>query len=112
MPVHRVLSVPAAAEGEYPCTAEDGALYKSAFAPMLLLCLTGPLLGLGKAALDTVIGQATSKPLSFTIHARQADSVAVQTQVAEAALQLKTACLHIYAAVDEVGALCRLYAFP
>ncbi|MFI8004716.1 acyl-CoA dehydrogenase family protein [Streptomyces sp. NPDC086010] len=104
VPTHRVLSVPAAAEGEYPRTADDGALYASAFAPMLLLCLAGPLLGLGKAALDTVVAQATSKPLSFTTHARQADSVGVQTQVAEAAMQLETARLHIYAAVDEVDA--------
>ncbi|TXS31244.1 oxidoreductase [Streptomyces sp. gb1(2016)] len=102
VPAHRVLSVPAASEGEYPRTADDGALYASAFAPMLLLCLAGPLLGLGRAALDTVVGQAVTKPLSFTVHARQADSVGVQTQVAEAALQLETARLHIYAAVDEV----------
>ncbi|MFG2452816.1 acyl-CoA dehydrogenase family protein [Streptomyces sp. NPDC048512] len=102
VPAHRVLSVPAAAEGAYPRTADDGALYSSAFAPMLTLCLSGPLLGLGKAALRIATEAAVTKPLSFTIHPRQADSVGVQIQVAEAALQLETARLHIYAAVDEV----------
>ncbi|CAL9355582.1 Flavin-dependent monooxygenase, oxygenase subunit HsaA [Streptomyces sp. enrichment culture] len=102
VPAHRVLSVPAAAEGAYPRTADDGALFSSAFGPMLTLCLAGPILGMGKAALDMVIDQAGSKPLSFTIHGRQADSVGVQTQVAEAALQLETARLHLYAAADEV----------
>ncbi|MGY1549016.1 acyl-CoA dehydrogenase family protein [Streptomyces sp. MN6] len=102
VPAHRVLSVPAAAEGAYPRTADDGALYSSAFGPMLTLCLAGPLLGMGRAALDTVVAQAGSKPLSFTVHGRQADSVGVQTQVAEAALQLETARLHLYAAADEV----------
>ncbi|MFJ8803058.1 acyl-CoA dehydrogenase family protein [Streptomyces sp. NPDC102487] len=102
VPAHRVLSVPAAAEGAYPRTADDGALYASAFAPMLTLCLSGPLLGLGKAALQLVVEAAPAKPLSFTVHARQADSVGVQVQVAEAALQLETARLHIYTAVDEV----------
>lgn len=102
VPAHRVLSVPAAAEGTYPRTTDDGALFHSAFGPMLTLCLAGPILGMGKAALDVVVDQAGSKPLSFTIHGRQADSVGVQTQVAEAALQLETARLHLYAAADEV----------
>ncbi|WP_351235653.1 hypothetical protein [Streptomyces sp. NPDC002133] len=50
VPEHRVLSVPAAAEGVYPRSDRDEALYGAAFGPMLLLCLVGPLLGLGKAA--------------------------------------------------------------
>ncbi|WP_409467467.1 acyl-CoA dehydrogenase family protein [Streptomyces sp. HC307] len=45
---------------------------------------------------------AAAKPLSFTVHSRQADSVGVQLQTAEAALKLETARLHTYRAVDEV----------
>lgn len=102
VPEHRVLSVPAAAEGSYPRSDRDEALYGAAFGPMLLLCLAGPLLGLGKAALDTVVETAATKPLAFTTYARQADSVAVQTRIAEAALKLETARLLAYQAVDEV----------
>ncbi|WP_431962729.1 acyl-CoA dehydrogenase family protein [Actinacidiphila sp. bgisy160] len=102
VPEHRVMSVPAAAEGAYPRSSRDEALYGSSFGPMLLLCLVGPLLGLAQAALDTVVEAAASKPLSFTVHGRQADSVAFQTQVAEAALKLETARLHTYRAVAEV----------
>ncbi|MFE0454168.1 acyl-CoA dehydrogenase family protein [Streptomyces sp. NPDC058914] len=102
VPDHRVLSVPAAAEGVYPRTALDETLYASTFGPMLLLCLVGPLLGLGKAALNVAVEAAEEKPLSFTIHGRQADSVGVQIQVAEAALKLETARLHTFRAVDEV----------
>ncbi|GGN62263.1 acyl-CoA dehydrogenase [Streptomyces albiflavescens] len=102
VPEHRVLSVPAAAEGAYPRASRDEALYASTFGPMLLLCLVGPLLGLGKAALDVVVKGAGQKPLSFTVHSRQADSVGVQIQLAEAALKLETARLHTYRAVDEV----------
>jgi alkylation response protein AidB-like acyl-CoA dehydrogenase len=69
---------------------------------MLLLCLAGPLLGLGAAAMHVAVEQAAAKPLSFTVHPRQADSVGVQMQVAEAALKLETARLHTYQAVDEV----------
>ncbi|WP_327312628.1 acyl-CoA dehydrogenase family protein [Streptomyces sp. NBC_01235] len=102
VPEHRVLSVPAAAEGSYPRSHRDEDLYGSTFGPMLLLCLVGPLLGLGNAALDLVVKAAAAKPLSFTTHGRQADSVGVQIQVAEAALKLETARLHTYRAVTEV----------
>lgn len=102
VPEHRVLSVPAAAEGAYPRSHRDEDLYGATFGPMLLLCLVGPLLGLGKAALDVVVEAAATKSLSFTVHGRQADSVGVQMQVAEAALKLETARLHTYRAVAEV----------
>ncbi|MFE9629013.1 acyl-CoA dehydrogenase family protein [Streptomyces sp. NPDC006527] len=102
VPEHRVLSVPAAAEGVYPRTSQDETLYDSTFGPMLLLCLVGPLLGLGKAALNVVVEGSAEKPLSFTVHGRQADSVGVQMQLAEAALKLETARLHTFRAVDEV----------
>lgn len=102
VPEHRVLSVTAAAEGAYPRSDRDEALYGAAFGPMLLLCLVGPLLGLGRAALDTVVEAAGTKPLAFTVHGRQADSIGVQTQIAQAALQLETARLLTYQAVDEV----------
>ncbi|WP_244291996.1 acyl-CoA dehydrogenase family protein [Streptomyces wuyuanensis] len=102
VPEHRVLSVPAASEGLYPRSNPDETLYGATFGPMLLLCLAGPLLGLGRAALDVVVEAAASKPLSFTVHVRQADSVGIQMLVAEAALKLETAELHIRHAVDEV----------
>ncbi|MEU9371690.1 acyl-CoA dehydrogenase family protein [Streptomyces avermitilis] len=102
VPEHRVLSVPAAAEGSYPRASRDEALYDSTFGPMLLLCLVGPLLGLGAAAVNAAVAGAEGKPLSFTVHGRQADSVGVQIQLAEAALKLETARLHTYRAVDEV----------
>ncbi|MBA4867048.1 acyl-CoA dehydrogenase family protein [Streptomyces sp. PSKA54] len=102
VPEHRVLSVPAAAEGTYPRASREEALYGSTFGPMLLLCLVGPLLGLGRAAMQAAVEAAAQKPLSFTVHSRQADSVGVQIQLAEAALKLETARLHTYRAVDEV----------
>ncbi|WP_225994256.1 acyl-CoA dehydrogenase family protein [Streptomyces sp. SS1-1] len=103
VPEHRMLSVRAASQGSYPRSfREDEPLYSSVFGSMLLLCLAGPLLGLGKAAFETVKNAATEKPLSFTVHGRQADSVGVQIQMADAALHLQTARLHVYQAVDRV----------
>ncbi|MCX4597319.1 acyl-CoA dehydrogenase family protein [Streptomyces sp. NBC_01549] len=102
VPEHRVLSLPATAEGARVRSHTEETLYGSTFGPMLLLCLVGPFLGLGRAALDTVREAAAVKPLSFTTHSRQADSVGVQIQVAQAALKLETARLHTYDAVDAV----------
>ncbi|MEU6603037.1 acyl-CoA dehydrogenase family protein [Streptomyces flaveolus] len=102
VPEHRVLSVPAAAEGVYPRPTRGEALYSAPFGPMLVLCLTGPLLGLGQAALEAVMSAAASKPLSFTIYGRQAESVGVQTQIAEAALKIETARMLVYRAATEV----------
>ncbi|MEV7995710.1 acyl-CoA dehydrogenase family protein [Streptomyces sp. NPDC086077] len=105
VPEHRVMSVPPATEGIYPRShRDDEPLFNASFGPMLILCLTGPLLGLGQAALDLVVNAAASKPLSFTVHERQADSVAVQTQVARAALLIESARLHLYRAAAEVDA--------
>ncbi|WP_062432064.1 acyl-CoA dehydrogenase family protein [Herbidospora daliensis] len=101
VPDHRILSVPAAAQGCYPRSPRPEPLYGAAFGSMLVLCLTGPLLGLGKAALDAVVA-AASTPLSFTTYGRRSDSVAFQTQIAEAALKIETACLHINRAADDV----------
>ncbi|MFI1564415.1 acyl-CoA dehydrogenase family protein [Streptomyces sp. NPDC020490] len=102
VPEHRALSVPATAEGVHVRSRPEETLYGSTFGPMLLLCLIGPLLGMGRAALDAVLEAAATKPLSFTTHARQADSVGVQTQVAEAAPKLETARLHTCQAVGAV----------
>lgn len=102
VPEHRVMPLSAMAEGEYPIGRVDEALYRYAFAPLALLLLLGPLLGLGRAALAWTTEKAATKPLTHTIHARQADSVGTQLQVAEAALKIETARLHAYRAADEI----------
>jgi hypothetical protein len=54
------------------------------------------------AALDYTLTKAASKTVSFTVYARQSDSVPAQTQIAEAALEIDTARLHTYAIVDQL----------
>jgi 3-hydroxy-9,10-secoandrosta-1,3,5(10)-triene-9,17-dione monooxygenase len=102
VPEYRVMPLSAMVEGKYPIGRTDEALYRYAYAPLVLLFLLGPLLGLGRAALTWTTEKAATKPLTHTIHARQADSVGTQIQVAEAALKIETARLHTYRAADEV----------
>ncbi|MFI8442136.1 oxidoreductase [Streptomyces sp. WAC04189] len=102
VPEHRVMSVPAAIEGRYPTEHTDEVLSRSAFVPVLALVLAGPQLGLGRAALEYVTEKTARKPISYTFYETQAESVAVQMQIAEAALRIDTATLHAQRAAAEI----------
>ena len=102
VPSHRVMSVPAAIEGEYPTPFTDEPLYRSAFIPLLTLVLAGPQLGLGRAALDLVLDKAAKKPISYTFFETQAESVAFQLQMADAATKLDVASLLCYRAAADI----------
>ncbi|MFE4549789.1 acyl-CoA dehydrogenase family protein [Streptomyces sp. NPDC056785] len=109
VPDHRVLSVPAAAGGSCPPSSRPDGVPPAlplGLAPMLSACLVGPLLGLGNAALAAVREAATHEPVPSTVHGGPAGSVGVQIQLAEAALQLRTARLHAYDAVDRIDRGC------
>jgi Acyl-CoA dehydrogenase, C-terminal domain len=101
-PSHRIVSVPPAIEGHYATEFSDEAFYRSAFVPILALVLAGPQLGLGRAALDIVREKAAKKPISCTSYTAQADSVAFQLQLAEAAMLIDTAHLHAYRAAGDI----------
>jgi alkylation response protein AidB-like acyl-CoA dehydrogenase len=102
VPEHRLLSVPAAIEGSYGNEHADEAFYRSAFVPILALVLVGPQLGMGRAALDLVKEKAAKKPIAYTFFEAQADSVAFQLQIAEAAMLIDTAHLHAYRAAADI----------
>jgi alkylation response protein AidB-like acyl-CoA dehydrogenase len=103
IPDHRILSVPRAIEGDYPTEMRSQeALYRSAFVPILAIILVGPILGLGRAALEFVRQKAGSRTIAYTFFETQKASVAFQLQIAEAAMMIDTAHLHAYRAADDV----------
>ena len=103
VPEARVMSIPAALEGEYPTELKDSEpVYRSALAPVFALVLVGPQLGLGRAALDFVKAKAPNKPISYTYLTSQANSVGFQLQIAEAAMMIETAHLHAYRAAANI----------
>ncbi|MEU3983994.1 acyl-CoA dehydrogenase family protein [Streptomyces sp. NPDC026672] len=103
VPDHRIVSMGRMTLGTWPIPTQE-AMYRLPVGPLAGLPLLGPLLGIGRAALDLVVGKAPSKGMHHTFFARQSDSVGNQIQVAEAALKLKTSRLHAYAIADEVDA--------
>ncbi|MEV0445933.1 acyl-CoA dehydrogenase family protein [Streptomyces spectabilis] len=107
VPEHRVISVPRAIDGALPTVHGDTGLFRSSLSPLLALGLAGPQIGLGRAALKLVTEKAGTKPISYTYYETQADSVAVQLEVAEAAMKIDTAQLHVRRAaadIDEAAA--------
>ncbi len=103
IPDHRILSVPRAIEGDYPTEMRNQeAFYRSAFIPLLAIILVGPILGLGRAALEFVRQKAATRTIAYTFFDKQSASVGFQLQVAEAAMMIDTAHLHAYRAADNV----------
>jgi len=103
IPDHRILSMPRAIEGGYPTEMKSQeAFYRSAFIPILAIILVGPILGLGRAALDFVRQKAASRTIAYTFFEKQSSSVAFQLQLAEAALMIDTAHFHAYRAANDI----------
>jgi alkylation response protein AidB-like acyl-CoA dehydrogenase len=107
IPDHRILSVPAAIEGDYPTEHTDEAAYRAAFIPVLSLVLVGPVLGLGRAARDLVIEKAPRRAVSYTKFERQSDSTAFQVELAQAAMRVDTAHLHAFRAAADIDSHAR-----
>ena len=65
-----------------------------------------------RAALDYVISTAGKRAVTYTTYARQADSTAFQLQVAEAAMKIDTAHLHVPRACEDVQRYAKAHRFP
>ncbi|GGF31795.1 oxidoreductase [Subtercola lobariae] len=104
VPEHRIMSVPPAIEGEFPTEHSEERLYSSPLGPFFTVGMVGPQLGLGRAAFAIVKEKAATKGVTNTIYTRQADSVAFQIQLAQAAMMLETAHLHAHRVADEMDA--------
>jgi alkylation response protein AidB-like acyl-CoA dehydrogenase len=112
VPEHRIVSVPNTIGGRYATEHTAETLYRSAFVPVLSLVLAGPQLGMSRKALEIVREKAAKKPISYTFYAAQADSVAFQLQLAQAAMMIDTAHLHAYRAADDIDTAAANSTFP
>jgi len=102
IPSHRVVARARLDVGDYPTEHGDEVVYRSGFYTTHTLGLVGPLLGLGRAALNYVRGAAVSKRMAGTVFSRQADSASLQMQLGQAALLIDTAHMHARRAADDL----------
>jgi alkylation response protein AidB-like acyl-CoA dehydrogenase len=103
VPEHMTMSMASLIEAPTAATGEP--MYRLPLAGPATLLLVAPALGMGRAALDLAVDKAPTKGISSTTYLKQTDSVAVQIQLGEAALKLRTAQLHVYDAADELDAI-------
>jgi 3-hydroxy-9,10-secoandrosta-1,3,5(10)-triene-9,17-dione monooxygenase len=104
VPEHRFLPYPAAFQGTYRTEHADEAVYHVALVPVTILILAGSQLGLAQAALDHVVAKAPVRGVTHTNFVKQADSTGFQILVAEAAMKIETARLHVFRAADDLDA--------
>lgn len=113
VPRHRMYSVPRILAWDYPTEYKgQESCATAAFVPVAALILAGPQLGMARAALDYVISMAGKRAVTYTTYARQSDSTAFQLQIAEAAMKIDTAHLHVLRACDEVQRYAEANQFP
>lgn len=113
VPRHRMYSMPRMLAWDYPTEFKgQESCATAAFVPVAALILAGPQLGMARAALDYVISTAGKRAVTYTTYARQSDSTAFQLQIAEAAMKIDTAHLHVLRACDEVQRYAEANQFP
>jgi 3-hydroxy-9,10-secoandrosta-1,3,5(10)-triene-9,17-dione monooxygenase len=105
VPAHRMLSLRRAIAGDSPgAHLHDGTLYRSAIIPVLALALTGPALGIAKAALDDFRARLPGRVVAFTAQEVQREMPTTHLQVADAAMKIEAAQLLLHRSADEIQA--------
>jgi 3-hydroxy-9,10-secoandrosta-1,3,5(10)-triene-9,17-dione monooxygenase len=108
VPEYRTLSVSEIAQGGSRAEHHDEPLYRSTTMSSLTLTMTGPLLGLARAALARVLDTVRAgKPVAYSIYERSIDSPSYQLAVADAAALIDTATLHVHRSADAIDAAAR-----
>ncbi|MEH0108821.1 acyl-CoA dehydrogenase family protein [Tersicoccus sp. MR15.9] len=113
VPDHRVMMVPPAIGGQYlnPDVADEP-VHRAAFVPVLALVLIGAQLGLGRAAFDFVVEKAATKAVPYSFFQTQAESTAVQLELARIAQLLDTAELHARRAAADIDTAAVAGTYP
>jgi alkylation response protein AidB-like acyl-CoA dehydrogenase len=113
VPDHRVMMVPSAIAGRYLNEhLDDEPTHRAAFVPVLALVLIGAQLGLGRAAYDHVVDKASEKAIAYSYFATQAESTAVQLEIAKIAQLLDTAQLHAHRAASDIDRAAAIAEYP
>jgi len=102
VPAHRFLPYPDAFAGRYRTEHTDEAVYRAALVPVTVLILAPSQLGVARAALDHAMAKSKTRGITHTNFPTQAESAGFQMQIAEAAMKIDTAALHVGRAADDL----------
>jgi alkylation response protein AidB-like acyl-CoA dehydrogenase len=102
VPEHRFLPYPQAFGGVYRTEHTDEVTYRAAFVPITVLILAPSQLGVAQSALEHAIGRSKTRTITHTNFGTQAESSGFQMQIAEAAMKIDSAFLHVRRAADDL----------
>ncbi|MBM4763135.1 acyl-CoA dehydrogenase family protein [Bacillus sp. B15-48] len=103
VPERRVVSISKAIVGEYQSGySKEETLYHSALVPVFALVLLSPPLGMARAALEVFLEKLPNRKIQYTWHTSQAEATVTHLKVAEAAMKIDSAFLHVYRAADDI----------
>ena len=102
VPDHRIMSVSQIMAGNAPTPYKDEVLYRCAFIPIAAIILAGPMMGLVKRAHEFVLEKSTKRSISYTFYKTQTESPSFQLAVAEAAMLIDSARMHVMRACEDI----------
>jgi alkylation response protein AidB-like acyl-CoA dehydrogenase len=112
VPEHRFLPYPPAFGGSYRTEHTDETVFRTAFIPITVLILAGSQLGVARAALDYVISKSSARGITHTNFRTQAESAGFAILLAEAAMKIETAYLHMARAADDLDRHAQAGTYP
>jgi alkylation response protein AidB-like acyl-CoA dehydrogenase len=112
VPEHRFLPYPPAFGGTYRTEHTDETVFRSAFIPITVLILAGSQVGVARAALEHVISKSSTRGITHTNFRTQAESAGFQILLADAAMKIDTAELHMQRAADDLDRHAEAGSYP
>jgi alkylation response protein AidB-like acyl-CoA dehydrogenase len=112
VPEHRFLPYPPAFGGSYRTEHTDETLFRVAFIPITVLILAGSQVGVARAALEYVTSKASARGITHTNFRTQSESAGFHILLADAAMKIETAELHMLRAAEELDRYAEAGRYP
>ncbi|HLZ74204.1 acyl-CoA dehydrogenase family protein [Phenylobacterium sp.] len=102
IPDERIVGLQASNDGRQQRTFPDAVLYRSAFAPLMVSCLTFPTLGAGMHMLEEFMQTLPKRDIKLTPYAKQGEAPGTHIMLGEAAAKLDAAKLLMWKATADI----------
>jgi alkylation response protein AidB-like acyl-CoA dehydrogenase len=102
IPDERIVGLQASNDGCQQRTFPDAVLYKSAFAPLMVSCLTFPTLGAGMHMLEEFMQTLPKRDIKLTPYTKQGEAPVTHIMIGEATAKLDAAKLLMWKATAEI----------
>lgn len=115
VPDHRILSffcADGALGGQTATEFIDETLFRTPLAGFATICVIGPLIGMARVALEHTLNHINDRAVAYTISQDQSALVSTQLAIAEAAMKIDSAELHIHRAATDLDEAAELSDLP